>query len=134
MTTATLPLPTKRFAALNVVQGAFVGGFPLLFPSASPVTDVALAGLGVLMLATAPALLFAGARGVAFARLACLVHVLAGAALVVLLGASAGYLWGIYGELGKTLGIVAGGIAVLVAVVFWLLPAHELHALRAPKA
>jgi hypothetical protein len=44
--------------------------------------------------------------------------------------ASSSYLYGIYGQLGHSIGAIGFVIALWVLVVFWLIPGHELHFLR----
>ena len=53
-----------------------------------------------------------------------------GLGLAALVVASSSYLYGIYGQLGHTIGSIGFVIALLVLVVFWLIPGHELYFLR----
>ena len=48
--------------------------------------------------------------------------------------ASASFLYGIYGTRGHALGAIAGAIALLVLVVFCLIPAHTVAWLRRTRS
>ena len=121
---------TVRFAVLDLVQAGLVAAIPWLVPSGSLVIDGVFWTLAALMVVAAPTLVFGGRTGRIVAGVVCVVYWVAGAALVVGIGSSAAYLTGIYGTLGKTLGAAAWLLAALVAVLFWLIPAHELVWLR----
>ena len=131
MTASSPPRPrVLLFAGLDVVLGCMVGAFPFLVPGDSRAIDLTLAALGVLMVLAGPALVFGGRPGRLYAIGACLAYWLAGAVLVVLLATSAAWLWGIYEAMGEALAMAAVAIAVLVMVVFWLVPGHQLAFLR----
>ncbi len=115
------------FAVLDLLQGAVVGGLPWLIPGRHGAVDAVLWTLGALMLVSAP-LLLGGWRWARPLLLAiCVAYWATGAVLVVLIAGSAAYMYGIYGLLGHLLGTIGFLLAALVAVGFWLLPAHQLH-------
>ena len=116
------------------VQGALVGAIPLFVSSREPFVNWVLGAIAVIMLLAAPALLFGGQLGKVFATAACLMHGIAGTVLAALVAFAASYLYG--GKTEETLrhGLAMGSLAFVIAafllVVFWLIPAHELHFLR----
>lgn len=118
------------FVALDLLSGGVVGALPFLLPSTSAITDGVLVVLGAAMLLAGPAMMWGGRPGRWFAAGVCLAWWAAGAVLAALLAASAGYLVGIYGAMGQALAAVAGVVMVLVMVVFWLVPGHQLSLLR----
>jgi hypothetical protein len=114
-------------AALDLLQGIAVGGLPWLIPGQHGWFDAVALTLGVMMLASAPLLIgnWRWARPLLLAT--CVAYWAVGTVLVVLIAGSASYMYGIYGLLGHLLGTIGVLIAALVAVGFWLLPAHQLH-------
>ncbi len=118
------------FGVLNLVQGAMVGLIPLLIPSRSESINNFLVGVAVVMLLAGPLLVFAGKWGRIYAIFACLFYWLFGLVAICVVVFSASYLYGIYGHYGQTAGILAGVTALFLAVMFWLIPAHELHFLK----
>ncbi|HUT78050.1 MAG TPA: hypothetical protein VM285_10210 [Polyangia bacterium] len=118
------------FGALLVVQGLLVGAIPMLAPSRSATVNGAIFALSVAALVAGPALVLAGRPGRIAAAAVCLVHWLAGLVLALLVAASASYLYGIYGQHGKSLGAIALAIAAVALILFWLIPGHVLHFLR----
>lgn len=118
------------FGALNLLHGLLVGAVPLLVPSREPVVNWVIGAAAVSMLAAAPALVFAGRLGRRIAAIACLLNWLVGLAAAGLIVFSAAYLYGIYGRHGHAIGSIAFVVALLVLIVFWLIPAHEIHFLR----
>ena len=122
--------PLVLFGVLNLVQGLLVGAVPALVPSLEPAVNGILVTAAVLMLIAAPALVLGGRLGRWIAALSCLLHWLLGLGLAALVVASSSYLYGIYGQLGHTIGSIGFVIALLVLVVFWLIPGHELYFLR----
>jgi uncharacterized membrane protein len=118
------------FGALLAVQGVMVGVIPVLAPSRSPTVNGVLGALAVAALVAGPALVLAGRPGRIAAAAVCLVHWLAGLVLALLVAASASYLYGIYGQHGKSLGGIALAIGAVALILFWLIPGHVLHFLR----
>jgi len=118
------------FGALNVVQGALVGAIPLLASSRSPQVNWALGVTAILMVVAGPALVFGGRWGRRFAGAVCLLHWIIGLAAAALIASSASYLYGIYGHHGHAVGALAFVLAVVVLIVFWLIPGHEIAFLR----
>ena len=118
------------FGALNLLHGLLVGAVPLLVPSREPVVNWVIGAAAVSMLAAGPALVFAGRLGRRIAVFACLLNWLVGLAAAGLIVFSAAYLYGIYGRHGHAIGSIAFVVALLVLIVFWLIPAHEIHFLR----
>ena len=122
------------FGALNLVQGALVGAIPLLVSSRAPHVDWVLGVAAILMLVAGPALVLGGGWGRRFAAVVCLLHWVIGLAAAALVASSASYLYGIYGRHGHAVGSLAVVMAVVVLIVFWLIPGHELAYLRARGA
>jgi hypothetical protein len=118
------------FGVLSVVQSAMVGAIPLLAASREPAVNWLLYGISGAMLVAGPALVFGGRAGRAVAAIACMIHLVAGLVFAVLVVGSASYLLGIYGRHGQSIGALALVLAAFVAVLFWLIPAHQLHYLR----
>ena len=125
---------TIAFGALNLVQGALVGAIPLVVPSREPSINWLLGAAAITMLISGPALIFLGRIGRIVAAASCLFHGLLGTAFATLVAVSASYLYGIYGRHGHAAGSIAFAIAVVGLIVFWLIPAHELHFLRKQQA
>lgn len=121
---------TVLFGILNVVQAAMTAAIPWFAPSRDAKVNAVLWAVAGLMLLAAPALVFGRAPGRWIAAAACLAEWLLGLALAVLLVTSASYLGTIYGWQGRALAGIAYALAVLITVVFWLIPAHELYFLR----
>jgi hypothetical protein len=119
------------FGVLNLVQGALIGAIPLVVSSRSTPVDWVLALAAILMMVAGPALVLGGQWGRRFAAAVCLLHWVIGLAAAALIASSASYLYGIYGHHGHSVGSLAFVMAVIVLVVFWLIPAHELAYLRA---
>jgi uncharacterized membrane protein len=130
MLTKRIDKRTVFFGALLAVQGLLVGAIPLLAPSRSSAINGAISALAVAALVAGPALVLAGRPGRIAAAAVCLVHWLAGLALAILVAASASYLYGIYGQHGKSLGAIAIAIAAVALILFWLIPGHVLHFLH----
>jgi hypothetical protein len=118
------------FGVLNLVQGLLVAAVPALVPSLEPAVNGILVTAAVVMWLAAPALVLGGRLGRWVAAISCLLHWLLGLGFAALVVASASYLYGIYGQLGHAIGAIGFVIALLVLVVFWLIPGHELHFLR----
>ncbi len=118
------------FGALNLLQGGVIGAIPLIVESREPAANWLLGAVAVLMIAAGPALVFGGRVGRIIATSACLVHGIAGTILAALVLGSASYLYGIYGHHGHSAGAIAFVLAAVMLLVFWLVPAHELHFLR----
>ena len=118
------------FGVLNVVQAALIGAIPLFSPARSGVLNWTLVAAAALMLAAAPALVFGGRFGRHLAMAVCLVYWVMGLVFAALIVASASYLYGLYGLYGQTAGAIALVLAMLVLVVFWLIPGHEIHFLK----
>jgi hypothetical protein len=118
------------FGVLNVLQGALVGAIPFVATSREALVNVVIWAAGALMILSGPLLVLAGRWGRRIAAAVCLLYWVLGLIGVGLIVASASYLFGIYGHHGAAAGALATVLALLVAVVFWLLPAHELHFLR----
>ncbi len=119
------------FGALNVVQGLMVGAIPLLVSSRIEAVNQVLALASVLMILSGPLLIFGGKWGRRLAASACLLHWLLGLVFAALSLMSASYLYGIYGRHGQSAGAMAAAVAVGIFIIFWLIPAHEIHFLRA---
>lgn len=62
----------------------------------------------------------------------CALLILSGVALITLLAMSAGFLWGVYGALGRGASSMSLVIASLVVEVYILLPAFQLRYLLSP--
>ncbi len=118
------------FGALNVVQGLMVGAIPLLVSSRIDAVNLVLAFASVLMIISGPVLIFGGKWGRRLAASACLFHWLLGLVFASLSLMSASYLYGIYGRHGQSAGAMAAAVAVGIFIIFWLIPAHEIHFLR----
>jgi small-conductance mechanosensitive channel len=118
------------FGVLNLVHGLVIGAVPVLVPSREPAFNWVIGVAAVSMLLAAPALVFAGKHGRRLAAAACLINWLVGLAAAALIVFSAAYLYGIYGRHGHAVGSISFVVALLVLLVFWLVPAHELHYLR----
>ena len=118
------------FGVLNLVQGALVGAIPLLAPSREAWVNWFLGGAAVLMLIAGPSLIFGGRIGRTLAAIVCLVHGVIGTGFAALVAASASYLYGIYGRHGHAVGSIGFVIVGVVLILFWLIPAHELHYLK----
>ena len=118
------------FGTLNLLQGALIGAIVLLVPSREPLVNGVLIGAAVAMLVAGPLLVFAGKWGRRIVLGICLAYWLLGLAGIGLIVSAAAYLLGIYGHHGQSAGAMAFVLALLVAVVFWLLPAHEIHYLK----
>ena len=118
------------FGVLNLVQGALVGSIPLFVSSREPFVNWVLGAIAIIMLLAAPALVFGGQLGRVLATAACLMHAITGTVFAALVAFAASYLLGIYGRHGLAMGSLSFVIAVFLLVVFWLIPAHELHFLR----
>ena len=125
---------TLLFGVLNLLQGCVIGTVPLLLPSREPAFNWLLGAAAVAMLIAGPAIVFGGRAGRMLAAISCLYNFLLGAVLALLVVLSASYLYGIYGRHGHASAAIALVIAALGLVVFWLLPAHELHFLRRKAA
>ena len=122
---------TVLFGVLNVVQAALTASIPFFAPGRDATVNAVLWAAAALMLAAGPALVFGDRWGRRVAAAACLVEWLLGLALAVLVVMSASYLYTIYGWQGRALAGIAYALAVMIAIVFWLIPAHELCFLRA---
>jgi len=123
--------PAKTFfSLLNIFQGALVGVVPIIVPSRLDPVNWALYTAAALMIASGPALMFAGTWGKRIAAGVCLLYWLMGLFGAVLVGMSASYLYGIYGYHGHAAGSLAVVIAVILLIVFWLIPSHELYYLK----
>ena len=118
------------FGVLNVVQGLMVGAIPLLVSSRIDAVNWLLAFASILMVLSGPVLIFGGKWGRRLAASACLFHWLLGLVLAALSLMSASYLYGIYGRHGQSAGAMAAAVAVAIFIIFWLIPAHEIHFLR----
>lgn len=117
----------RIFFVLNLVQAALVGAIPILVASRATWVNWVLGGAAAVMVAAAFGLILFGRWGRLAAALACLVHGLIGTSLAALVATSATYLYGIYGSFGHSVGAIAFALAAVVLIVFWLIPAHELH-------
>jgi hypothetical protein len=122
------------FGLLNLVQGALTGAIPLVVSSRAGQVDWVLGVAAILMLVAGPALVFGGRWGRRFAAVVCLLHWVVGLAAAALIASSASYLYGIYGHHGHAVGSLAFVVALMVLVVFWLIPGHELAFLRRREA
>ncbi len=121
------------FAGLNLAQAMLLGAILLWLPSNAMWVNLTL-GVGLaLMLASSPALVFGGQRGQWVAAAACLYQWVLGTVFALGTASSAAYLYGIYGNFGKSLGLVSGAGTFCVLIVFWLIPAHELSWLRSRR-
>ena len=118
------------FGVLNLVQGLLVGALPVLVPSRADIFNWIFGAAAILMLLAGPALIFAGKWGARLAAAACLVHWIIGLATAALTFFSASCIYGIYGHQGKSLGAIGFVIVIVIMIVFWLIPGHELHYLR----
>ena len=121
------------FGVLNLVQGAAVGAIPVFVVSREPLVNWILGVVAVAMLLAGPAIVVGGRIGRIVAASACLINMLTGTVFAALVVGSASYLYGIYGRHGSTVGAIAFVLAAFVLVLFWLIPAHELHFLRSGK-
>ena len=133
-------MTTKRdgklllFGVLNLVEAAIVGAIPLVAPSRAVCVNCTIGAAAALMLVAGPALLFGGRWGRRIALAVCLAYWAIGLVLAALIVASAAYLYGLYGRFGTSAGGIAFALAAMVMVLFWLLPAHEIHFLtRRPE-
>jgi MFS family permease len=118
------------FAVLNLVQGGLVGLIPLFVSSREPLVNWLLGGIAVVMILAGPLLLFGRRIGRRLVVVACLLHVAAGTVFAALVASSASYLYTIYGHHGQSVGMLAFVVAIVVLIVFWLIPIHELHYLK----
>ena len=103
---------------------------PWLLPSRSSLLNGGLVALGALMLISGPLLIWAGRLGRLVAASACLLNWAVGTVFSVLILASASYLAEAFGRMGSTVAGLSLVLVALTVVLFWLLPLHELHALR----
>lgn len=121
------------FAGLNICQAGLIGSIPLTLSSREPlVNGVLFAAAGVMVLA-ALGLFVRGETGRKIAFYACVVHGVIGTVFSMLIAGSASYLYGIYGRHGHAVGSIAFVLVVVVFIVFWLLPAHEIWFLQKPR-
>jgi hypothetical protein len=118
------------FFVLNLVQATVIGAIARYVPSRSPTVNAVLWAAAGVMLVAAAALPVRKPWARAVAAVACIAHGAVGLLGAALIFASASYLYGIYGYHGQALGGIALGLAAVVLVVFWLIPAHELAWLR----
>jgi len=120
----------RVFAVLNLCQAALIGSLPLVASSREPLVNGVLFFAAALMALAGLALLFAGTTGRRIAIVFCAIHGFVGTVFSMLIMGSASYLYGIYGRHGHAVGTIAFVLVVVVFIVFWLLPAHEIWFLR----
>jgi len=120
------------YGALNIVEGALVGAIPLVAPSRVGGINWAIGAAALLMIIAGPALVLGGRTGRRAALGICYLYWAIGLALAALVVASASHLYGMYGNFGTSAGAIAFALALMVMVVFWLIPAHEIHFLTRP--
>ncbi len=120
----------KLFSVLNIVQGVLIGAIPLVVSSRVDAVNWVLYATGALMIIAGPALLFGGRMGKRVAAVACLTHGVLGTIFTTLIVSATSYLYSIYGHHGYALGTMSLVLSIVVLIVFWLVPAHELSYLR----
>ena len=125
----------RALAIADVVLGIFLAAAPwVALPGRVAVIDGGATGLGVLFVVAGVGLLTRRTWAMRFARSAALALLVGGAACLVGLAISASFLWGIYGDVGRT-GAVTLGVAMVVILPYLVaFPLLALAVLRAPEA
>jgi hypothetical protein len=116
------------YAALDVTFAAFyVWASRTLLPSSDGVFEAISAGFAGAAGAMAVGTLARRRWGLWLAVAGCAALLVGAIALLVLLGMSVGFLWGVYGAIGRgAASLVAVGMA-LVILLYVLLPAFQLR-------
>ena len=134
MSRATRPY---LFAALDVIFAAFyVWVARTLLPSSSGVFGAISIGFAGAAGAMAVGTLAGRRWGHWLAVAGCALMLLGATALLVMLGMSIGFLWGVYGAIGRGAASIVGVGVLLVVELYVLLPAFQLRWLlsRGPTA